>query len=450
MMRHSAACVAIVLLFAGCASAPPPPPVVTAPRFPAYPMPEVPPSLGAAKDVLDRHDIAWRRFQSGDVGGAARDFAALLKEQPAFYPAQAGLGFLDLAERDFRRAATRFADVLERNHEYLPAWVGRAEAETELNNDAQAIAAMERVLALDPSRENIRSRLELVKFRQLQSLIDEGRRHREAGRIDAAQKALEQALALSPTSPIILRELADVELAAGRVDDAEAHVRRALQADPGDAEGHRALAEVLEVRGQYRDAAAAYSRAAAIDPRPEWRKAAAALAEKADLAALPKELAGVLTAPTITRAHVAAYIGIRLGTVIDTAPERTAVVATDVGRHWAAPWILRVTRAGIMTVFPNHTFQPAATVRRGDLAQTVAELVALAAAKRPDDLAGWRAARPKFQDLPQANVFYRPAAVAVAAGVMAADAGGRFRPTDPATGADLAQAVARIGQLSAR
>jgi tetratricopeptide (TPR) repeat protein len=444
------ASVGLVLWLAACASAPPPPPVVTVPRFPGYPMPSVPPRLAVARDVIDRHDVAWRRFQSGDLRGAARDFETLLKEQPAFYPAEAGLGFLDLAERDFRSAATRFAEVVERDDRYLPAWIGRAEAETELNNDAQAIAAMERVLALDPTRENIKNRLELVRFRQLQSLLGEGRRERQAGRLDAAGTAFERALALSPQSPVILRELAEVELAAGRVNDAETHLRRALEIDSGDAEAHRALAEVLDARGLYRDAAASYSRAVAIDPRPEWRKAAAALSEKADLAALPKELSDLANAATLTRAHMAAYIGSRLGTVIDAAPQRTAVVATDVGRHWAAPWIFRVTRAGIMSVFPNHTFQPAATVRRGDLAQTAAELLSLAAARRPADLAGWRAAQPKFSDLPTGNVFYRPAALAVAAGVMAVDASGRFRPTEPATGADLTRAVTRIGQLSGR
>jgi len=28
---------------------------------------------------------------------------------------------------------------------------------------------------------------------------------------------------------------------------------------------------------------------------------------------------------------------------------------------------MSVTRAGVMDAFPNHTFQPAATLRRGDL-----------------------------------------------------------------------------------
>jgi len=89
-------------------------------------------------------------------------------------------------------------------------------------------------------------------------------------------------------------------------------------------------------------------------------------------------------------------------------------------------------------------------VRRGDLAQVMAQLIALAAPARSTELAGWRAARPSFPDLPQSNVFYQPAALAVTAGVMSPDADGNFRPAQPATGADLTKAVGRIDQLSSR
>jgi hypothetical protein len=109
-----------------------------------------------------------------------------------------------------------------------------------------------------------------------------------------------------------------------------------------------------------------------------------------------------------------------------------------------------VTRAGIMTVFPNHTFQPATVVRRGDLAATMAALVQLVGAGRAAELAKWRAARPRFGDLPPTNVFYAAAALSTAAGVMTADAAGRFEPTRPATGAELAQAVRRIDTLAGR
>jgi tetratricopeptide (TPR) repeat protein len=451
-MRRTSVRLAGVLaaLMLACAPKTTPPAVVTSPRFPTYPQPEVPAALRASRDVVEHHDLAWRRLQSGDLRGANRDFAALLKQHPTLYPAETGLGFVHLAGREFKTAATRFSAVVARQARYVPALIGLAEAQIGLNNDGQAIAALERVLAVDPKREAVRTRLELVRFRMVQSLIDEARRARQANRLDAAEQAFEQALAASPTSTLILRELAQVELRAGRADDAEAHVRRAVKLDAGDAEGHAALGEVLEARGRIRDAAASYRRAASLDDRPEWRKVAAELSEKADMAALPREFGSLSGSATITRAHLAAYVGARLGTLIEAAPRRTVAVATDIGRHWASPWILPVTRAGVMNVYPNHTFQPGTAVRRGDLAQVMAQLIGLAVPARSTALSGWRAARPRFPDLPPSNVFYQAAALAVAAGLMSTDAGGNFRPTQPATGADLTKAVARIDQLSSR
>jgi tetratricopeptide (TPR) repeat protein len=433
-----------------CGPKTPPPAVVTSPRFPTYPQPEIPAALRAPRDVVERHDLAWRRLQSGDLRGANRDFAALLKQHPTLYPTETGLAFVHLADREFKTAASLFSAVVAREARYVPALIGLAEAQVGLNNDGQAIAALERVLAIDPKREAVRTRLELVRFRMVQSLIDDGRRARQANKLDVAEQAFEQALVVSPASTLILRELAQVELLAGRADDAEGHVRQAIKLDAGDAEGHAALGDVLAARGRFRDAAASYRRAVALDDRPEWRKLAGELSEKADMAALPREFGNLAGATTITRAHVATYVGIRLGTLIEAAPRRAVAVATDVGRHWASPWILSVTRAGVMNVFENHTFQPGTAVRRGDLAQVMAQLIALAVPARSTELAGWRAARPRFPDLPPSNVFYQPAALAVSAGVMSADADGNFRATQPATGADLTRAVARVDQLSSK
>ena len=452
MIRRRSVWLGAVLaaLVVACVPKTAPPAVVTSPRFPTYPQPEIPATLRASRDLVERNDLAWRRLQSGDLRGANRDFAALVKQHPTFYPAETGLGFVHLADRDFKAAAAGFSAVAAREAGYVPALIGLAEAQIGLNNDGQAVAALERVLAIDPKREAARTRLELVRFRMVQSLIDEGRRARQTNRLDVAEQAFEKALALSPTSTLILRELAQVELRAGRADDAEGHVRLAIKLDAGDAESHAALGEVLEARGRFREAAASYRRAASLDDRLEWRNAAADLAEKADMAALPREFGNLAATATITRAHVAAYVGIRLGTLIEAAPGRAVAVATDVGRHWASPWILPVTRAGVMNVYPNHTFQPGTAVRRGDLAQMMAQLIGLAVPARSTELAGWRAARPSFPDLPQSNVFYQPAALAVTAGVMSSDADGNFRSTQPATGADLTKAVARIDQLSSR
>jgi tetratricopeptide (TPR) repeat protein len=439
------------LVVAGCASTPRTPPAAPgAPKFPDYPRLEIPANLRVSQDILTRHETAWQQLQAGDLRNANRSFTDVLKRSDTFYPAETGLGFLALAGRDFKQAAARFASVVAKNDRYLPAWLGMADAQVGLGHDGEAIAAMERVLELDPKREALRSRLELLRFKEVQTLIANGQRARQGGRFDEASRLLERALTLSPSSAVILRELGAVETAQGSLDAAEAHIRRAIEIDRNDGESQAALGALLEARGQYREASAAYGRAAAIEPRSGWRERSTALREKANNSEIPAEFRDLGSAATVSRAQVAALIGTRLNEMIERAPRRVTAVATDVRDHWAAPWILPVTQAGVMEILPNHTFQPAATVRRADLARVVSRLLALVASERQLDLARWRAARPRFPDMPATNLSYNAAALAVSSGAMDTPDGDRFLPTRPVTGTELVAAIDRIEQLAGR
>ncbi len=444
--------VALACVASACAATRPAPGPVTpaAPRFAEYPLPDIPAALAVTDDVRSRHLSAWARLQAGDLRTATREFSTILKQTPSMYPAETGLGFALLAGQDYENAAPRFAAAVAANGDYLPAWVGRAEALVGLGQDADAIGALERVLALDPARETVRPRLELLRFRLTQTSLAAGQQARAAGRHDEAAAHFERALAQAPDSTMILNELTRTELSAGRLDRAEAHARQAMAVEPREANWQALLGDVLEARGQFDGAAEAYSRAELLEPSDEWRTRIRELRERAVLAALPASFQTIASAPTITRADVAAFVGIHLREIVEGAPIRVTTVATDVRTHWAAPWILPVTRAGIMAVFPNHTFQPATVVRRGDLATVMATLVQVVGASRVADLTKWQAARPRFTDLPPAHVFYPASALVAAAGVMAADTDGRFGSTEPATGADLERAVQRIAALAGR
>lgn len=449
-------CAAVLLtaVFLGACTSTPPSSAISvpgAPRYADYPSPDIPAGLTVSDVVRTRHLNAWTALQAGDVRAASREYNAVLKLAPNLYPAQTGLGFTHLANRQYREAQPRFEAAIAANDRYLPAWVGQAEALLGLKRDTEAIAAMERVLALDPKRELVRSRLELVRFRVSQSSIEAGQKARAAGRYDEAVRQFDQALALSPQSTMILRELTQVQMSAERFDEAEAYARRVIQIEPREGEWQALLGDVLEARGRFADASDAYTRADRLEPNQDWRARSRDLRERAQMAALPPGFANLATAATITRADVAAYLGIRLNDLVDGAPARATTVATDLRNHWATPWILSATRAGIMTTFPNHTFQPGTTVRRGDLAAVVVELVRIAAANNPRvTLTAWQAARPTLTDVAPANVFYRPASLAVASGAMTTDADQRFSPTRPATGAELDAVVRRISALTAR
>ena len=411
-------------------------------------MPGVPTGLAVSAAISARHRDAWLALQAGNLRRAEQEFRALTRQNPAFYPAEAGLGFVLLAGRRYREAEPHFRTATTSDPRYLPGWVGRAESLVALGRDREAIDALERVLTLSPGREVAKTRLEFLRLRMTQGAMDRARRARSAGRLDVAERELEAALVDAPGSALILGELATVELAARRLDEAEAHARRAIQIEPAAAERHALLGDILEAGSKYRDAATAYTRAVALNPKPEWRERVTDLREKATNVLLPASFARLSSAATVTRAETAAFIGIHLETLLARAPARAVDVATDIRAHWAATWIVPVTRAGIMTIYPNHTFQPSATVRRSDLASIVASLVRLAGTSRRAELTRWQAAWPRFTDLAAGHLAYGSAALAVASGAMAVDADGRFEPTRAVTGRELDAAVRRIDAIA--
>ncbi len=101
-----------------------------------------------------------------------------------------------------------------------------------------------------------------------------------------------------------------------------------------------------------------------------------------------------------------------------------------------------------MEVYPNHTFQPAAIVRRGDLAEAASRVLSLIAAEKPALASSWRSANRQFTDVPPAHLSYPAASVAVEAGVMQALEDGSFQLSRLVTGAEAVAAVKKLEDLA--
>jgi hypothetical protein len=147
----------------------------------------------------------------------------------------------------------------------------------------------------------------------------------------------------------------------------------------------------------------------------------------------------------MTRGELAALIGVRFDTVLAAGRPQSGVVATDVRHHWAERWIVAVTRAGIMNVYPNHTFQPGAVVRRVDLAQVVTRMLQVAGVTLPP-----KRARVNVSDVGPDHLNYRDVAVAIASGAMTLADGSAFRPARPVSGSEAIQVIERLERLTKR
>jgi len=437
-----------VLLVAGaCATAPPPVVAPGAPRYPDYVFPAVG-GEGTDADTLARHDGAWQALQAGDLRTAERGFSDIVQRIPGFYPSETGLGYVELAREAYDDALAWFDSVLARAPGYAPALAGRGEALLAEDRPEDALAAFEAALAADPGLAGISRRVEVLRFRTLEAVVARARRAADEGRLDDAAEAYRRAITTSPDSPFLYRELADVDRTRGRLDAALAEARRAVELDPGDARSLVALAEIQVTRGAYDEALAALGQAAELDPGPAIEQRTEQVREMATLARLPAEYRAIARAPAVTRGGLAALIGIRLEPLVRQARQREGVFITDTRGHWAAAWILEVARAGVMEVYPNYTFQPAATVDRGELAAVAGRLLAVIARSHPSLADAWRSPAYKFTDLVPGHLSYPAAALAVTAGVMPVLENRTFQLTRVVTGAEAVAAIDRLQQLA--
>jgi tetratricopeptide (TPR) repeat protein len=442
---------AVLSLLAGAAACAPkkvdlPDPTAAA-KFPDFVFPVVPEGLGTPP-VLERHNAGWLWLQAGDLRAAERNFDATLQLMPQFYPAEAGLGWVGLARKNSDGAVTHFDRAVVANPRYVPALVGRGEALLSLGDRDMALKSFEAAVAADANLTQLRSRIEVLRFRGLQNDVSEAQKAAEAGRLPEARAAYQRAIASSPQSPFLYRELAVVERRAGNLPAGLGHAQKAVDLEPTEPRNFLALGEIYEAQGELVKAVEAFDAAHALEPDPGIERRIDDLREKLLLAAMPPEFSEIEASPGVSRAQLAALLGVRLDDLLKRAPRRTSDVITDTRGSWASPWILLVARSGVMEVYPNHTFQPANAVRRADLAQACSRVLSLIAAERPRLAEAWRTARRKFPDVSPGHLAYPAASLAVEAGVMLPLGDGSFQLARPVSGAEAAAAVKKLEELA--
>jgi tetratricopeptide (TPR) repeat protein len=445
----AAAALGLVLL-AGCGAKPVTAPTVPpgAPHFPDYVFPAVPSAMGGP--VATEHAAAWDVLQSGDAKAADRQFTVILKASPAFYPAETGLGYAALARHDASSAVSHFDKALAANAAYAPALAGKGDALVAQGRTDVALEAYQAALAADASLTTLGPRIDALKFRSAQDVVANARKAADAGRFDEARRGYQSAIAASPESAFLHRELAGVERRAGDSAAAIAEAQQAVKLDPSDTRALTMIAEIYEGSQQWSQAADAYTAVNAVEPSDAVASKIDSMRQKAALEAMPAEYRAIDGAATVTRAQLAAMLGVHLEELLRRARGSNAVLTTDTRTNWAGPWIMAVTRAGVMEAFPNHTFQPNTIVRRADLASAASHVLTLVGAEKPKLAAKWRDPRPHFSDLAPSHLSYPAAARSVSAGVMDLLEGETFQLTRPVTGAEALDTVAKLEALAKR
>jgi GlpG protein len=199
---------------------------------------------------------------------------------------------------DFARAVHYGRIAVRTNPHHAVWWYNLGLAETEARDDAAAIQALRRSLALEPSARDARAALANVYVRR--GIADQNAGRDEAslrgfrdaiavqqtddayfdlgislqrlGRAPEAEDAYRHALALAPTEihrttlAALLRRRSYDATMAGRHDESLRALREALELDPSAASGWFNLGIEYEHTRQWRDAATAFRRARDLAP----------------------------------------------------------------------------------------------------------------------------------------------------------------------------------------
>jgi tetratricopeptide (TPR) repeat protein len=387
-------------------------------------------------DEARRIQKAWDAVLAGDTPAAIRDFSKLLERKPGLVPAATGLSFARLRAGRFAEAGHGFAEVLDQRPGYLPALVGAGSAAVRRGAVEEALGYYRRAQALAPEDARVRRRLSEVKLQVTERRVAAAEQALREG--DPARATLEYrgALEAAPEVAGLRLELARLLVEAGDARGAAA----VLEADAReDRQVMLRLGEILIGLQEYAQALEVYRRLLLRDPRDtEAQRRSQEARDAVELSRMPEEYRRIPGAPRITRADLAALVGVKV-TALARVKEREARVAVDISGSWAREHIASALALDILDLYPNHTFQPGAVVRRGDLARAVARVL---------DLVGWAAApAPLPSDMARANLYHDRVVRVVGAGLMELSPAGAFEPWRPVTGQeaiDVLEALVRL------
>lgn len=389
-------------------------------------------SVSEAK-ALER---AWQEILAADLPAASRRLEKLRRQAGRRPSLETATGYARLRAGRAAEALAAFEAAIEIAPGFVPALVGAGSAALHEDELDAALSFYRSAQAAAPGDALVRKRLSALKLQVTERHMGRAQAALEAGDAAAAVREYRSALAAAPEVSGVRLALADL---LGRQGDVEAAIAL-LEADPtGDRGTKHRLASALLAAGRPEAAAEAYRELLAGDPSDSQARAGQALVrEQIEAAGLPEEYRRIPEAARVTRADLAALLTFRVK-ALRRAGAGEPRVAVDISGSWARESIANALALDVLDVYPNHTFQPGAVVRRVDLARAVSRVL---------DRMGWsRAAAPVPADMPRSHLDYDAVARALGAGLMALAPSGAFEPWRPVSGREAIDVVDAVERL---
>ncbi len=389
--------------------------------------------------AADRERVlkAWQAVLSGNPQAAARAFGRLARKYPSSAAPPTGTAFARLRESKLDLAAALFTQTLDAHPRYVPALLGAAATAARRGDLDGALGYYSRAAALEAGLPApLKRRHAEVRLQVTERHVAAALQALTSGDRAAAITEYGNALAAAPELAEVRLKLAQLMESEGLTADAAA----VLAADPrNDRRLQLQLGEALTNLRRFAQASDVYARLLAGDPRDgEARKGYERLLQQQEFWRMPEEYRRIYSATRVTRADLAALVAVNVK-ALDRLQAQEPSVVTDISGSWAKQHVLRVLAYGIMDVYPNHTFQPAATVRRGDLAWSLSQIL--------DQLRWPQAAAPEIKDMSPAHLYHAAAVRALSVGLLDLSPSGAFEPWRPITGPEAVSAVEALARL---
>jgi len=393
------------------------------------------PTAPASLSSEDRatFEQGWQALLTGDLETSARLLEGLGRQHRDNPSLDAAIGYLELRMGNRQTAENRFVVALEKEPKMSAAQVGWFLTALAVDHEEAAFERL-RLLSRDhPGDPLVTEYMPTLQLKLAETKLQEARSLRHDKKYREAADVYRQALKIAPEASGLAVEVAEVELAAGEPRLAAEHAAQAIALEPRNIEAYRLRGDALREMGDLELALENYRQAMLRSPDDNSLAALYQQTKRAfDRESLPSQYFSIAESPKLSREQLAALLFVKLRPAFGDAPGGASVIATDIGDSWARQFIREVVAAGILQVYPNHTFQPRALVTRGDLAVALSGAVgALAPGAFPTETP-----QVAIADVFPSNLNYGPVALAISLGFLSLDSSGRFNPQQFVAGAE--------------
>jgi tetratricopeptide (TPR) repeat protein len=353
------------------------------------------------------YEKLWMRFVSGkDDAKLAKDLDKLLKKQKSFDAAWILQAYLALYKNDQGTARSRFTQALALDPKNRIAIYYLAEMAFAQSDYARAAVLYSQLISLNVSGPDMETKRQTARLLATDNMLRAAALAESENRLGDAEGYYRQALLIAPNEPALHVRLADLLAKENRASEAAAE---------------RKIAEDLSPRQAARPRDG--SRADDLEDIGRWGS---------DIEVFHR----IRDAEVLTREQLAVLLVKYFPQLTEFRP--TPQIITDLHNSSAETEIQTVVGLGLVEPKPNHDFEPAAPITRGDLARALARL------SRLIGVAGTPSSTITAPDVSPTNAMYPDIQLVLGSGLMTLDNPGGFDVTGRVGGRQAVRATERL------